>query len=248
MNLHLWIDSRAKPKANIDGLPPAASLSKSSLLPVDREMLHGKAEIPMSTEIQEQVLYTVADLVRSAQLGDRDAIQALYSRYLQSTIQHAYRKLGNWDEAEELAQDVFIQAFERLDQLRVPEAFGAWLRQIVRRMAINRLVRRRPSVGLEAETLEAVCSQQRTPLDDILSIERTDEVRSGLAALGDIDRRTLEAFYVGGQSLIEMAEQFSAPIGTIKRRLHVARKRLAEQIELQRLFDCNWLDGFSVLE
>jgi RNA polymerase sigma-70 factor (ECF subfamily) len=42
--------------------------------------------------------------------------------------------------------------------------------------------------------------------------------------------KTLEAFYVQGHSLVEMAAEFDAPVGTIKRRLHVARKRLAEEL------------------
>ena len=67
----------------------------------------------------------------------------LYERYHGSAVALAYRQLGNWDEAEELVQDVFIHAFDRLEQLRVPEAFGGWLRQIVRRMAINRMTRHR---------------------------------------------------------------------------------------------------------
>ena len=46
-----------------------------------------------------------------------------------------------------------------------------------------------------------------------------------------VDRSTLVAFYLEGQSLIEMSDEFSAPIGTIKRRLHVARKRLAKELE-----------------
>ena len=46
-----------------------------------------------------------------------------------------------------------------------------------------------------------------------------------------LDRTTLEAFYVRGESLSQMSAAFDAPIGTIKRRLHVARKRLARQLE-----------------
>ena len=49
--------------------------------------------------------------------------------------------------------------------------------------------------------------------------------------LGKLDRNTLVAFYIHGQSLIEMSDEFAAPIGTIKRRLHVARKRLAKELE-----------------
>lgn len=174
---------------------------------------------------------TIAQLVRAAQLGDRASQSALYERYRGSALALAYRKLCNWDEAEELVQDVFIHAFDRLEQLRVPEAFGGWLRQIVRRMAINRLTRRRAVVAMENETLESVFAYGETPLDEVLDNERIEQVQDGLQRLGEIDRKTLEAFYIGGQSLIEMAVHFDAPIGTIKRRLHVARKRLAREME-----------------
>lgn len=185
----------------------------------------------MVTETIEARLSQVASLVLAAKTGDRQAQSALYERYHASAIALAYRKLGNWDEAEELVQDVFIHAFERIEQLRVPEAFGGWLRQIVRRMAINRLSRRRVALTMEGEALESVHTSQETPLDGVLDIECREQVRHGLNRLGDVDRRTLEAFYLGGQSLIEMAEHFEAPIGTIKRRLHVARKRLAAEME-----------------
>lgn len=174
---------------------------------------------------------TIAELVVAAQRQDRDAQAALYERYHASTVALAYRQLGNWDEAEELVQDVFMHAFERIGQLRIPEAFGGWLRQIVRRMAINRATRRRVAVSIEQETLESVQGAVNSPLDNVIDNERREQVLSGLGRLGKMDRATLEAFYLGGHSLIEMAEQFAAPIGTIKRRLHVARKRLAREID-----------------
>ncbi len=182
----------------------------------------------MVTEVMDQSLMTVAGLVEAAKAGDRDAQSALYVRYQGSALALAYRQLANWDEAEELVQDVFIHAFGRLEQLRVPEAFGGWLRQIVRRMAINQITRRRSAVAVDGEVLDAICMDESTPLDDALELERNQQVRSGLELLGEVDRQTLEAFYIGGQSLIEMAERFDAPVGTIKRRLHVARKRLAQ--------------------
>jgi RNA polymerase sigma-70 factor, ECF subfamily len=174
---------------------------------------------------------TVAELVREAQAGDASAQGALYERYQGSCIALAYRLLGNRDEAEELVQDVFIHAFARLDQLRVLEAFGGWLRQIVRRMAYNRSTRRHATYAAENELLELVHTSALTPLDEVLDHERREQVQAGLRKLGRLDRETLEAFYIGGQSLIEMSNDFSAPIGTIKRRLHVARKRLAREME-----------------
>lgn len=174
---------------------------------------------------------TVSELVSEARAGNQEAQGALYERYQGSCIALALRLLGNRDEAEELVQDVFIHAFARLDQLRVVEAFGGWLRQIVRRMAYNRSSRRHATYAAENEVLELVHTTEVTPLDEVLFEERRSQVHAGLKKLGRLDRETLEAFYIGGQSLIEMSNDFSAPVGTIKRRLHVARKRLAREME-----------------
>jgi RNA polymerase sigma-70 factor (ECF subfamily) len=65
----------------------------------------------------------------------------------------------------------------------------------------------------------------------MLAREREDQVQRGLNRLPDLDRDTLLAFYFRGQSLIEMSDQFQSPVGTIKRRLHVARKRLAKELQ-----------------
>jgi RNA polymerase sigma-70 factor (ECF subfamily) len=65
----------------------------------------------------------------------------------------------------------------------------------------------------------------------MLAAERESEVRRGLRQLGEMDRDTLVAFYFDGRSLVEMSEEFDSPVGTIKRRLHVARKRLAKELE-----------------
>ena len=124
-----------------------------------------------------------------------------------------------------------MQALTKIGQLREPACFGGWLRSITVRLAINRAVRKRPHVPTEPETLEASCVEERTPLDVLLTTERAAQVRLGLEQLRRLDRETLVAFYVDGHSLAEMARQFEAPVGTIKRRLHVARKRLARQVE-----------------
>lgn len=174
---------------------------------------------------------SVADLVRMAQAGDRDAFGELFRRYERHVLIAAQRRISDVNEAQELCQEVFVQALLKIDQLRVPEAFGGWLRSITARMAINRMTRRGQALATEPETLEATCVEDRTPLDAALDSERATWVRAGLDRLGDLDRRTLEAFYVRGRSLLEMSAEFDAPVGTIKRRLHVARKRLAKEVE-----------------
>jgi RNA polymerase sigma-70 factor (ECF subfamily) len=173
----------------------------------------------------------LVELVRAAQAGDREALGQLFERYERHVFAIALRRLGDYAEAQELCQDVFVQALQKIGQLRQPECFGGWLRSITHRMAINRIVRGRLDMPTAAETLEPNCVETETPLMVVLAGERQIRLRAGLARLRALDRETLEAFYVKGQSLSEMSDHFDAPLGTIKRRLHVARKRLAKEVE-----------------
>lgn len=174
---------------------------------------------------------TVAELVCAAQDGDRAAQGVLVTRFEGVVYATAMRRLHSHAEAEELSQEVFVQALSKLSQLRCPEAFGGWVRSITTRMAINRLLRRRPSISAQPELIEATHAHEVTPLELALKSERRAEVHAGLGRLGELDRKTLVAFYFNGKSLAEMSDEHSAPVGTIKRRLHVARKRLADQLQ-----------------
>ena len=172
----------------------------------------------------------IAELVVAAQEGDREAFGELFARFKQTVFAIALRRLGDYNESQELTQDVFVQALTKLIQLREPSCFGGWVRSITHRMAINRRVRRGPALPTEPDTLEATCVEPSTPLSVVLRREQSTQIRAGLSRLRDLDRETLVAFYVKGRSLLEMSDDFDAPLGTIKRRLHVARKRLAKEV------------------
>ena len=174
---------------------------------------------------------SVAQLVLASQAGDRAAFGQLFERFEQLVFAIALRRVGDYSEAQELCQDVFIQALQKIAQLREPECFGGWLRSITHRMAINRLTRSTTDRPMETESLEANCVENDTPLSSMLAGEREAQVRAGLQRLRELDRATLVAFYVKGKSLLEMSDEFDAPLGTIKRRLHIARQRLAREVE-----------------
>jgi RNA polymerase sigma-70 factor (ECF subfamily) len=169
--------------------------------------------------------------VRSAQRGDREAFGRLVVRYERAVYAIAFQRLANHAEAKELSQEVFVQALRKIQQLRDPRCFGGWLRSITRRMAINRAMRRAPLVPTAPKSFEATCVERETPLGRLLAREREDQVHLGLGRLRAMDRDTLVAFYLDGRSLLEMSERFDSPVGTIKRRLHVARKRLARELQ-----------------
>lgn len=183
---------------------------------------------------QPQTTREDTDLIRSvraAQRGDREAFGRLVVRYERAVYGTAFRRLANHAEAKELCQEVFVQALRKIHQLRDPRCFGGWLRSIARRMAINRAMRRPPLVLGQPESFEATCVERETPLGTLLARERETQVHLGLGRLRAMDRDTLVAFYLDGRSLLEMSREFDSPVGTIKRRLHVARKRLARELQ-----------------
>ncbi len=170
-------------------------------------------------------------LVRAAQRGESRAFAELVRRYEARVYRTGLRWLGSDAEAQELRQEVFAQAFRKLEQLEEPRAFGSWLQTIARRLASNRRRRGQRFLALEPAAAADRCLAGQTPLDGMLARERRDQVREGLGRLSDLDRRTLVAFYFEGHSLARMAAEFCSPVGTIKRRLCVARRRLRKHLE-----------------
>jgi RNA polymerase sigma-70 factor, ECF subfamily len=173
----------------------------------------------------------VTVLVERAQAGDRGAYGELVRRFQGSVYAMALTRVHDPLEAQELAQEVFVHGMRKLPQLRDPRCFAGWLRRITARMAINRLTRRGPVSGAEPELLDNVEGRVRGPVEEIERSEAKAELHEGLKRLKDLDRATLEAFYLRGRSLKQMSREFETPVGTIKRRLHVARLRLKAVLE-----------------
>jgi RNA polymerase sigma-70 factor (ECF subfamily) len=173
----------------------------------------------------------ITELVLKAQAGDRQAYGELVERFQPTVYAVALARLRNPSEAQELAQEVFLHGMRKLPQLRDAQCFPGWLRQITVRMAINRLTRRGPLQKVESEILESAEAAGTNPVDSMIRSEQAAELYQALEQLKPVDRATLVAFYIRGRSLKQMSREFETPVGTIKRRLHVARNRLKKVME-----------------
>ena len=165
-------------------------------------------------------------LVDKAKTGDRDAYGELVTRFQSSVYAMALARVREPHEAQELAQEVFVHAMRKLPQLRDARCFAGWLRRITARMAINRLTRKGPMFGTDPEILNSVAGGSNDPADNLELSESKSQLHDALTKLKPEDRATLDAFYLRSRSLKQMAREFEAPVGTIKRRLFVARQRL----------------------
>ena len=170
-------------------------------------------------------------MVRRAQLGDRASFGELVEQFQPTVFALCRQRLGDIGEAAELTQEVFLHAMRKIRQLQQPERFAGWLKQMAVRMSINQATRRVPPASLDQAMLEGISPAFEEPLEQMIAQEQLRLLRAGLDRLGRMDRETLVAFYLQGLSILEVAERHDVPVGTIKRRLHTARKRLRALLE-----------------
>jgi RNA polymerase sigma-70 factor, ECF subfamily len=167
---------------------------------------------------------SLSELLERVGRGEEPATADLVSRFGGSGQRLAEALLGSTHDAEEAVQEAFVTALARLGELRSPDAFPAWFRQIVR-TSVGRVLRRRRLEAGGAE-LEAVSGRELRPDESIQVAELRERVRKALAELRRPDREAAELFYLDEQSVAEVAAALEVPIGTVKRRLHSARARL----------------------
>lgn len=158
--------------------------------------------------------------------GDRQAMATLMERYWQHAKDQASAILNDEQLAEDAAQETMVIVLLKLDDLRKPAAFAGWLRQIARSQA-TRLLRRRG-----ASSQESVCEQAApdgAPADS-QHAELMRLVRRTVASLPDSSREPVRMYYLAEVPQQEIARALGVPEGTIKRRLHDARKRLRDML------------------
>lgn len=166
--------------------------------------------------------------VAQAQCGSGEdseiAFSLLIDRFWNSAVACAYAVLGDFDSAQDAAQEAFISAYHHLGNLREPSAFPAWLRRIVVSHCIRALRRKTGSEEPLNEETEIASSDDPARVHE--TTEREEKVRAAVRALPDHERSVTELFYLGGYSQQEIAETLDLPLTTVKKRLQYARERL----------------------
>lgn len=173
-----------------------------------------------------------AALVLAARAGEEWAREALFRRYARLAIGLSYRVLPLDVDVDDLVQDSFLYAFERLDRLSNPQAFQAWLSAIVVRTAGKRLRRRKLQLRLgllqsEPFDVEHVVSRAAPP--DVAAELRA--IYGLLERLSVEERIALVLRRVERLEIPQIAEQMGLSVSTVKRRLNAAEARLAQVSE-----------------
>ena len=171
--------------------------------------------------------------VRRIADGDADAIAELYDRHARRVYSLALRILGDAPEAEDVVQEVFLQAWRQASRYTATRGVvAAWLQTLTRSRAIDRLRARRPyadAAGGDRAATEAVDSGP--PIDwQFLSSEQTRLVRAALERLPLLQRVAIELAYFEGLTHAEIAARLEEPLGTIKTRIRAGLMKLREAL------------------
>ncbi|HKH46005.1 MAG TPA: sigma-70 family RNA polymerase sigma factor [Thermoanaerobaculia bacterium] len=186
---------------------------------------------------------TDAELVAEALGGAEEAFREIVVRFERPVYSLIVRMVQDPGTAEDLAQEVFIKAFRRLDSYDPVRKLSSWLFKIAHNATIDHLRRHAPETvpldgGKERDEehrggLAAVLSDESSE-DPSAAAERKDMARSLERAIGRLRpeyREVVVLFYVEGASYQEICDAMDLPLGTVKTNLHRARKELAEEMK-----------------
>ncbi len=171
-------------------------------------------------------------LVVRCQAGDDEAFATLLERFGPRTLRYLQRLIG--EEAEDVHQEVWLGVYRRIGQLASPGAFVTWLFSVTRNGAVDHLRRRRRARELledvAAESMvrgEYMANEQNATADMPDRLDGT-ELSALIAALPPVHREVILLRYVEELSYAEIAAVVGRSIGTVKSRLHHARRLLQE--------------------
>ena len=170
-----------------------------------------------------------AELIQRTLEGDESAFGFLVDKYKGSVHALAYRKLGDFHTAEEITQDTFLKAYQKLSTLKDPGRFPGWLYVIAARCCISWLRQNR----LQTESFDTVKEEMNTQSWTKYTDARLrEEVHNALESLPESEQTVLTLYYMAGMTSEEIGRFIGTSCGAIRDRLYRARMHLKEELTM----------------
>ena len=160
------------------------------------------------------------------QLGDRDAFDALISRWHQPIWRYLRRLAGSDDAAADLAQETWVKVLRGIAKLREPASLRAWLFGIARRVAMDRLRHQYARAVVDPAVIEEIPAQ----IADMDLEFDLGALEIGMASLPLTERDAVALFYLREFTIEQIAVLLDVPAGTVKSRLFRARNLLRKHL------------------
>ncbi len=187
------------------------------------------AEDPAPAPIEE------AALVKKARQGDLEAYDELVRRYQERIYATIYHMTANHEDANDLAQEAFIKAFQALKSFKGGSSFYTWVYRIAVNKTINFLKQRKNKAQMSLDDLDfnaehdpdlVALISEKTPRREINLTELQEKLNAAMQKLSEPHRLVVTLHDVQGLSHEEIAEIMNCNIGTVRSRLFYARQQL----------------------
>ena len=170
-----------------------------------------------------------AELVEQAKRGDREAFDSLARLTGDRCMAIAFRILRDFDLADDAVQSALLTAWREIRALRDPEAFEPWLHRILTNACYAEARhRRRWTEGGQLLSLEPVHGP-----DEYLAVDNRDQLERAFRRLTVQQRAVLVFHHYLGLALPEVAARIGIPLGTVKSRMHHAKRALRASLEAE---------------
>jgi RNA polymerase sigma-70 factor (ECF subfamily) len=180
-------------------------------------------------------------LIRKTQKGDTDAFADLLTLHKHFVYNLALRTLRNPEEAEDIAQEAFVRAWQALPSFRGQSSFRTWIYRIVLNLCFNRFPHlRRELNDLATEDMHDLSITSETENDPAASLERREQrafLHREIERLPDSQRLLISLRYQDNMSYDEIAKLLGLPLGTVKTGLFRAKERLYQSLAIYECVD-----------
>ena len=176
-----------------------------------------------------------AELIQRIREGDDTAFSALVEKYQRSVHALAWRKIGDFHIAEDITQEAFLKAYQRLFTLKEPQSFASWLYVITANQCKAWLRKKRTRTQLLEDTSSAQLEKATYSGHIIAENERMTEetqrevVKKLLEKLQESDRTVITLYYLGGMTYDEISNFLGVSEAAVRNRLYRARRRLKKE-------------------
>jgi RNA polymerase sigma-70 factor (ECF subfamily) len=175
-----------------------------------------------------------AEKIRKAQKGDQAAFEELVLAYHELVLAVASRIIDDIHAAEDICQEVFLTAYNKIDTLEEEKAFGAWLKKITLNKCLRHAQNIRSRREHEADANKSVLIDpfldSLTDIKDEWSVY-AEKIEHAVEELSNTQCIMLDMFYIRELSHKQIADFFQIPEGTVRRRLFDTRKSLQEKVD-----------------
>jgi RNA polymerase sigma-70 factor (ECF subfamily) len=177
--------------------------------------------------LEANVRFTHQALVEQSREGDRNAQYQLYGLYVDAMFNVAMRLLTIREDAEDIIQESFVEAFKKLDSFRFESTFGAWLKRIVINKSINHLKAKRLLLSSMENEGELLDDEQEAEPDQF----EIDKIKMGLTQLPEGYRQIITLYLIEGYDHVEIGEILGITTSTSKSQYHRAKKKLIQIVK-----------------